>query len=93
MKLIQKQAGVETERSSAAVTWTAGTAVNLHVRCVSNFIRTYSGSTLRNTYTLASFNQTATGVKVSGFATGANLAAWARSVSGATRQWLRKFMQ
>lgn len=77
--LYQKEGGIETERGTsggAAQTWTVGTPYrivvmingNIIIPCVNNVDFTY--------YSSASFNNTATGLKVSGFATGANLIAW-----------------
>jgi hypothetical protein len=83
IKLIERNAGVETERASAAQTWTAGTAYTIQARAVGDDIRTFVDSVAKNTYTSATFNNTATGVKVAGFATGANLAAFPRTLTGA----------
>lgn len=83
IKLIERNAGVETERASAAQTWTPGTAYTVQVRTVGNDIRTFVDSVAKNTYTSASFNNTATGIKVAGFATGANLASFPRTLTGA----------
>lgn len=93
IKLIQKQAGTETERSSTAVTWTAGTAVLIAVRAVGGNISTYTNATRRNAYASATFNQTATGVKVSGHTTGANLATFPRSAIGAALLELENLVQ
>jgi hypothetical protein len=81
VKLIQIEAGVETERSSAAQTWTNGTAYRLVVICDTQAIRTYVANISKNTYTSASFNQTATGVKTSHAVS--DLVAWPRVLSGA----------
>lgn len=93
IKLIQKQAGVEAERSSAAVTWTAGVAVLIAVRAVGTNIRSFTNSVFRNSYGSATFNQTATGVKVSGHTTGANLATFPRSAMGAALLELENLVQ
>jgi hypothetical protein len=79
IKLIQVQGGVETERGSAAQTWTAGTQYRIVVVCDGVEIRTYVADTSKNTYTSASFNQSATGVHVSH--AGANLVSWPRRLS------------
>jgi hypothetical protein len=80
IKLIEINAGVETERASAAQTWNNGTVYRIVVPCVGNTIRTYVSNTAKNNYASASFNNTATGIAVAGFATGANLIAWPRSM-------------
>lgn len=91
MKLIEKNAGVETERSSSATTFTNGGTAQLRVMCYGNTIRTWSNFTQTNDYTSATFNNTATGAKVSGSATANVFAAWPRTLSGAAltelQQW------
>lgn len=77
IKLIQKQAAVETERSSAAQTWTNGTQYRIVASCFGNTIETNVANVAKNSYTSASFNNTATGVKVS--AAGVDLIAWPRT--------------
>lgn len=87
--LYEKQAGVETERGAVggiATTLTAGTAVVIEIRCETQNIfpavKLGTGRfTTKTPYTSASFNQTATGLKVAGFATGANLASWPNEVA------------
>jgi hypothetical protein len=74
VKLIQMEAGVETERATAAQTWTNGTNYRVVVIMNGNNIWAYVADTLKNTYTSASFNNTATGVKTN--KAGANLVAW-----------------
>ena len=76
VKLIQEQATVETERSSAAQTLTNSTDYRFVVIQDGADISTRVGSTAKNTYGSATFNQTATGVKVSH--AGDNLIAWPR---------------
>lgn len=80
IKLIECNAGVETERSSAAQTWTNGTSYRVVVLCDGTTIRTYVANALKNSYTSASFNQSATGVRVSH--AGTNLVTWPRTLSG-----------
>lgn len=89
--LYEKIAGVETERGAVggvAQTWTVGTARKITVLAEGAGLRVYTivvaagtggGQVLK--YTSATFNQAATGIKVSGFATGANLVAWPRSIA------------
>lgn len=87
IKLIERNAGTETERASAAQTWTNGTAYRVVARCLGNTITTYayaaSGNSIaqKNNYTSATFNNSATGVAVAGFATGVNFAAWPRTIT------------
>lgn len=87
IKLIEINVGVETERASAAMTWTNGTVYRVVVRCIGNTITNYayanSGNQAaqKNNYASASFNNTATGTAVAGFATGADFAAWPRTIT------------
>lgn len=87
IKLIERNAGVETERATAAQTFTAGTAYRIVAICSGNSIRGYAGPASNGaqatkwSYTSASFNNTATGTQVAGFATGSNYIAWPRSVT------------
>ena len=66
IKLIERDAGTETERSSAAQTWTNGTNYAVTVHVVGNNISTHVGSVtnaspiVKNTYATATFNNTAT---------------------------------
>lgn len=82
--LYQKQAGVETERGASGgvvLAWANGTTYRIVVRFEAAEISVMASgaatqATERIAYASASFNQSATGVKVTGFATGANLATW-----------------
>lgn len=70
MKLIQKQAGSETERASASgMGFTAGETRPLFVRCEGNAI-IYGNNAYKNGYSSASFNNTVTGVKISSTVSG-----------------------
>lgn len=87
IRIFEKNGGTETQRSSAAQTWTNGTAYRILVRCVGNAITTFvtpastDNIVQKNNYTSASFNNTATATAVSGFATGANFVAWPRTIT------------
>jgi hypothetical protein len=86
IRLYEKNGGTETQRATAAQTWTNGTAYRILVRCVGSTIATWVGTadnnyTQKNNYASASFNNTATGIAASGFATGANFVAWPRTVT------------
>lgn len=78
IKLIQREAGAETERASAAQTWTNGTAYRIVVTQNGNTIKTYVANTAKNSYALAAFNNGATGAKTSHAV--ANLIAWPRTI-------------
>lgn len=71
MKLIEKVAGVETERNSVAETLTVGQTYTLMIRANVASIQTWKGGTngVRATYASATFNQTEMGVKVMNAAT------------------------
>lgn len=81
VKIIQRAATVETQRGTAAQTWTVGTKYRIVVSCLGNIIFVVVNNTLKTFYASASFNNTATGVNVAGFATGETLAAFPRDVS------------
>lgn len=81
VKLIEVVAGVETERASAAQTWTNTTAYRVMVIQDDNIIRVYVANALKWTYSSASFNNTATGIKTN--KAGTNLIAWPRTLTGA----------
>lgn len=78
-QLIEKNAGVETVRATQAQTWTNGTSYRFFISMEGQSIRALeSGNSVPVTYATASFNQTATGVKVNAAAT--NLIVWPRFV-------------
>jgi lysophospholipase L1-like esterase len=85
VKLIEVTDG-ETERASAAQTFTNAVTYRLLVICAGNTIAGYvfvpasSAVTNKFSYASAAYNNTATGVKVAGFASGRQLIAWPRSV-------------
>jgi hypothetical protein len=89
IKLIERNAGTETERASAAQTWTNGTSYRLVVIQDGNTIKTFVANVAKNTYTSATFNNTATGIKTS--RSGTNLVAWPRTLSGAALAELEKW--
>jgi hypothetical protein len=77
VKLIEKSEGTETERDSDAATWNVYTTYQIVVAMHGQVIRVYDDrNASTSVYTSASFNQTATGAKVSGFAAGSNFVAW-----------------
>lgn len=76
IKLFQKQAGVETERATAAQTFTNGVQYRVVAVCFSNTIELYVANVAKGLYASATFNNTATGVKVSH--AGVDLVAWPR---------------
>jgi hypothetical protein len=79
IKLFEKVAGVETERDAGKVqTWAVGTPYRILITQDGNSLYTFVGTTAKHTYTSAAFNATATGVKVSGFASGQDLICWPR---------------
>ena len=81
IKLYRRQAGVDTELNTGKTqTWTVGTARRICIMYHDNIIRTVVANTPKHN-TTDSFNTTATGVKVSGFATGSNLICWPWEVS------------
>lgn len=81
IKLIERNAGIETERSSVAQTFNNGVNYRIAAGFSGALIRTYVLDADKNNYASGTFNQTATGVAASGFAAGSNLVAWPRSTS------------
>lgn len=81
IKIIERNAGAETERASSAQTWTAGTAVRIGVVAVGQSIKQFTSNVTKNIYTSAAFNLTATGVAVSGHSTATRLYCWPRYVT------------
>jgi hypothetical protein len=86
IKLIERNGGTETERASAAQTWTNGTVYRILAYADGNTIFTKAGTVgnigNKNSYASATFNNTATIAMVSGFATGTNFVAWPRTLTG-----------
>lgn len=79
MKLIEVVAGVETERSSSAQTWTNGTSYRIVVHMFRTNIRTFAGTTAaapaaKNTYLTAATGLTASLASVSH--AGTNFNSW-----------------
>lgn len=65
IKIIEINASVETERASAAQTWTNGTSYRIVARAQGTEVAAYISNTRKVVYTSATFNQTATGGKTS----------------------------
>lgn len=76
IKIIEKTAGVETERASAAQTWTNGTAYAIAVICDAYSLRVMVNSVFVLRYDLADTHATAGGVFVS--TAGSSFIAWRR---------------
>lgn len=93
IRLIEKNAGIETVRSSAARTWNTGTTYTIVALMTGSGITLYThvagafGSSV-NTYASATFNQTQTGVKVQGGASLANLVCFPRDVDALVPSWV-----
>lgn len=85
IKTIKVEAGVETELDSDPQTWNVGTTYNIRARAVGNSLRSFVDSVAKNVVT-STFNQTATGLKVTGFTTAANLAAFPRTPNATIQQ-------
>lgn len=93
IKLIQREAGSETELASAALT-TGGYYPFIQILMEGQTVRVWSRQVQKINYTTASFNQTATGVKVSGFTTGdmatRGIYCWPRTLSAAALAELQR---
>lgn len=82
IKLIERNAGVETEHGSAAQTWTVATKYRLKVHVYGTNILTYISFSALNNYASATFNQSVTGCKISGGATLEDWEIFPRVLSG-----------
>ena len=78
VKLIEVVGGVETERGSAAQTWTATTAYRIIVGQDGANMRVYVADVFKFAYASASTNATATGVKTN--KAGTDLISWPRTI-------------
>jgi hypothetical protein len=77
VKVIERNGGVETEKTGGTTTqtWTVATKFRIEMRLVGSSIKVLVANVLKNTATDA-YNSSVTGIKVAGFATGVDLAAW-----------------
>lgn len=88
IKLFRRQAASDTELDSGKTqTWTAGSQYRIGVTFAGSEIRTFVETTTpvtaaKHVATSQTFNQSATGVKVSGFTAAANLEIYPRTFSG-----------
>ncbi len=89
IKLIEINAGVETERASAAQTLTNGVAYRVIVIQDGNSIKNFVANVAKNSYASATFQNTATGVKTD--RAGTDLVAWPRTLSGAALAELNRY--
>lgn len=76
IKIIERNTGTETERGSASQIFTNGNNYRIVVIANTVLIETYVAITRKATYASATFNQSATGVKVN--LAGANFGVWPR---------------
>jgi hypothetical protein len=88
IKLIEINGG-ETEKASAAQTWTNGTNYRVCVIASGNTIRVVVSTSLKLNYASATYNNTATGIKTD--RAGTNLITWPRTLSGSAATELNRF--
>lgn len=81
IKLIRVSGGAETELYTAAQTFNAATSYRLTAWMSAAVMRFYVDLTNVFSAATSTFNQTATGVKVAGFATGVNFYCWKLDLS------------
>jgi len=81
LKIIERNAGAETERSTAAVTFTNGTSYRVQAYLNDEFIFITTAVFLEGQYWTAAFNKTATMMKTSHAVT--DFTAWDRTLSEA----------
>lgn len=75
IKIIEVNGG-ETERASAAMTWTDTNTYRVIVIADDESIKTFVDTTAKASYGSAAYNKTETGQKISGFAAGADFVNW-----------------
>ena len=78
IKIIKIETGGEAEENSAAQVFNDGTSYRIVVTADGNAVRSYVNGAWKNQDVALSFNNTETGTKVAGFASGSNFAAWPR---------------
>lgn len=83
IRYYKREAGADTEfvTGTTTQTWTAGVNYRITIRTVGTTVFSYVDNQSKNSPTAQTFNQSATGVKVSGFATGSNLYCWPYDVA------------
>lgn len=94
IRVYKVEGGVETERTGGTTTqtWTIGTAWRIVLKFYGTTVKTWVANTNKNATTTTSFNQSATGVMVAGFATGSNLVCWPRTVNPPVTYTYRYFL-
>jgi len=80
IKIIERNASIETERASVAQVFNVGTAYRIVVKCVTQSIKTWVNNVYAANFAVAAFNQTETGAMCSGFASGQTFVAWPYTV-------------
>jgi lysophospholipase L1-like esterase len=86
IRIYDRITGAETQRATAAQTWTVGTTYRIAVTMRDTRLAVYVGTTYKATYSSA-FQQTATICSVSGFATGATFVSWPAVVTVLPWTW------
>lgn len=91
VKIISKQAGVETELTTSSVTLTVGNTYRLKITANGTNIRVCVDTVIRGNTSGASFNSTATGVKTNGLVV-TNWQVYGRTLSVAAQEQLARMM-
>lgn len=81
IKLYEKNAGVETEKTGGTTsqTWTNGTQYRVVITLDGSTVKTYVANAAKNSNASVTFNQTATGAKVD--CAGVDFVSWPRAVA------------
>jgi hypothetical protein len=83
IKLFRREAGVDTELDAGKTqTWTNGTSYRIAIQHQAEIIKIWVGAGTKQNVTAQTFNQTATGAKVSGFASSSSWSIWPWTLSG-----------
>lgn len=81
MKIVEVDGGGESELSSTAQTFNAGTQYRIGIRYASDTVKTWvNDGVVKNNISGATYNQTVTGIKVAGFASAQYWQAWPYSL-------------
>lgn len=88
IRVYRKVGGSETQVDSQSQTWTVSTEYTIRLRWYGRNIDSWVNDTIKNSTLTQGFNITETGVKVTGFASGADWSVWPGALSGtAYNKW------
>jgi hypothetical protein len=92
VKIIQRQGGIETERASGDISIYIPTSRRFCVSVVGPQITFFIMERSFIQYGAATFNQAATGIRLSGFSNASNFIVWPGKLTGSTLDELQRYM-